>query len=97
MSSKPHTEKIIHQEIRKNNKRCTPGHWFFHEGQFAYCAEAGKSAKGDWVLTLSFESAKKPNPIIPTFTTLHELKAFLADYFECDVVRGTYPSADDLF
>jgi hypothetical protein len=79
---------ILHCEVRSGSQQLEPGHWFFDEGNWALCAEAGKSDAGQWALYVRIAVAGKDAPSIPmTFSTLKEAKAFLAEYFERPVVR----------
>ncbi len=43
--------QVLHCEVRSNSKDVEPGHWFFHTGQWAICAEAGRDRDKRWRFT----------------------------------------------
>ena len=86
--------EVLHCQVNENSSRLTPGHWFFHTGRWAICAEAKKSGKNRWKLEFHYVLGDKEVP--SGFTTLAELKAFLANYYELDVVRGELPIESEL-
>jgi hypothetical protein len=81
---------ILYTEVkrgRRNRYALEPGHWFFHEGQWAVCASTGEVGRQGWRLTLYWEVANKPRPEQPLiFKTLGEVKAFVSEYFGHPVV-----------
>jgi hypothetical protein len=91
---------ILHCEVRSKNQQLEPGHWFFDEGNWAVCAEAGKNDDGQWHLYIRISDAGKDDPPSPmSFATLREAKSFLGQYFNTSVVRvraSQMPSIDDL-
>jgi len=80
-------------------QRLEPGNWFFHEGQWALCAEAWKD-DNEWKLNIHFEKWNKPLlEKTLTFKSLSDAKKFLSEYFEDDVVDvepDRLPSPDAL-
>ena len=87
---------ILYCEVRKNNKQLTPGHWFFHTGQWAICAEAIKSKNGKWDINIYFATLGKNIPEMKTFPTLRAAMEFIAVYFGKQVIRGELPKEGDL-
>ena len=87
---------IIYCEVRKNNKLLTPGHWFFHTGQWAICAEAIKSKNGKWDINIHFAPHGKSIPELNTLPTLRAAMEFIAVYFGKQVIRGELPKEGDL-
>lgn len=79
--------RILHCEVRSDKQGLELGHWFFHEGQWAICGQAGRTDKGLWYLDIHFERAGRKLELPTTFRTLRDVTGFLADYFETDVVR----------
>lgn len=90
------SNQIIYCEVRKNNKQLTPGHWFFHTGQWALCAEAIKSTNGKWEVIIHFSPYGKSLPEKNTHPSLKAAIDFIATYFDTQVVRGALPKVDDL-
>ena len=86
--------EVIHCQVNENSSKSTPGHWFFHTGRWVVCAEATKSGKNHWKIELHYVLVDKEVP--SGFKTLTELKTFLANYYELDVVRGSLPEEDDI-
>ena len=87
---------ILYCEVRKNNKQLTPGHWFFHTGQWAICAEVIKSKNGKWDININFAPYGKSIPEMNTFPTLRAAMEFIASYFGKQVIRGALPQKGDL-
>jgi hypothetical protein len=87
---------ILYCEVRKNNKQLTPGHWFFHTGQWAICAEANKSKNGKWDISIHFAPNGQSIPKMKTFATLRAAMEFIAVYFGKQVIRGELPQEGDL-
>jgi hypothetical protein len=80
--------RILHCEVRNARQPLEPGHWFFHEGQWAVCAEAGRSGGRKWRLKVLFAAGNKGLPEAElVFPTLNAANAFLADYFEAEIAR----------
>jgi hypothetical protein len=88
-------EVIRYIHIEEGDPVYSPGDWFFHEGEWAQCAEVGENPDGTWSLSINFEVAGKPLPEqIGPFTSLAEAKHFLSEYFECPVEKGDPPSPE---
>jgi hypothetical protein len=91
---------ILHCEVRNDNQTLEPGHWFFDEGNWAVCAEAGKTDAGKWNLFIRIDVAGKAPCTSPMqFTTLREAKSYLGEYFNTSVVRvraSQMPKPDEL-
>jgi hypothetical protein len=87
--------EILHHEVRENNQGLTPGHWFFHTGQWCLCAQAYKTANGLWTAEIQLASKGKDFSKVE-FKTLTELKQQLSRYYGTDIIRGKLPKALDL-
>jgi hypothetical protein len=62
------------------------GTWFFHEGQWAVCAEASHLEE-DWKLYLHFAISGKTLPENPIHCkTMEECKRVVSEYYESPVV-----------
>lgn len=87
----PH--RIIHAHVRRNNKKFTPGHWFYDVGPDYICAYAGLGEDRKWYLNIHSANPHKPLAKTPVqFDSLEEVKRFLSEHFECPVVEGKLPS-----
>ena len=84
-------DEIWYCHVRSDSKQLTPGHWFFHRGQWAQCANAyylRRPGGSTWVLDLNFERGDKPLPSLRVeLSSLPACKNWLAEYFECEVVK----------
>ena len=88
------SNQIIYCEVRKNNKQLTPGHWFFHTGQWAICSEVIKSANSEWEVIIHFSPYGTSLPDKNTHPSLKAAIDFIATYFDKKVVRGSLPKVD---
>ena len=69
----------------KDDTTLTAGHWFYHLGQDAQCAQAYEE-NNKWTLYIDFEKYNKPlSEDFYSFNSLDECKKFVSDYFECAV------------
>lgn len=87
--------EILHHEVRENNQELTPGHWFFHTGQWCICAQAYKKTNGLWVVEIQLPTKGKDFENAE-FKTLNELKQYLSKYYATKIVRGKLPRVLDL-
>jgi hypothetical protein len=80
--------RILYVHAPQHTKRLTPGHWFYHTGQCAQCAETGRTKDGRWYVRLEFSSFGKELPKnLIMFENLEEVKRFVGEYFELPIVR----------
>jgi len=82
--------EIFYVHATQRAKKLTPGHWFYHTGQCAQCAEAGKTKDGRWSVRVNFAPFDKElpeNAVI--FDSVEEVKQFVSEYFESPVVKVT--------
>jgi|SRR6516225_1931170 hypothetical protein len=56
----PH--EILYCHATRQTRKVGAGHWFFHTGQWAQCAEAGKSKDGHWYVLINFAPFGKTLP-----------------------------------
>jgi hypothetical protein len=75
-------------------------HWFFHTGQWALCAEAGKAKDGRWRVRIYFapHGKKLPEDAV-AFSSIDEVKTFVSDYFASSVVTvkpSGFPKPENL-
>ena len=94
----PH--EILYCHATRQTRKVGAGHWFFHTGQWAQCAEAGKSKDGHWYVLINFAPFGKtlPPKDVP-FGSIEEVQRFVAEYFGKKVVKvkpNDFPDPDDL-
>lgn len=82
----PHFD-ILYCHVRRNAKKLDPGHWFFHTGQWAVCANAAKDKKGKWHVHVYWDRPGKELPEGRTFNSIEDVLKFVSDYFEQPVVK----------
>jgi hypothetical protein len=78
---------ILYCHARRNAKKIAPGHWFFHTGQWAVCANTGKDEKGEWRVQVYWDRPGKESPEGKTFSSIEDVLKFVGDYFEQPVVK----------
>lgn len=93
-------DEILYCHAEKDTAMVDAGDWFFHTGNWTLCAQASEAGDGRWTLDLHSQSWGKPlaQPK-QQFSSIDELKAFLADYFEVPVVQvdcSDFPAPDEL-
>jgi hypothetical protein len=89
---------ILYCHVRRNTKNLSAGHWFFHTGQFAVCAQAGRHDDGYWRVLVYWDRPGKESPEGKTFDSIDEVVKFVSAYFEQPVVKvkaSQLPRADE--
>jgi hypothetical protein len=91
---------ILYCHANRDTEKVSAGHWFFHLGQYANCAQAAPTVHGRWELYIDFEKHGKPlskNPY--EFGSIADAIAFVSDYFEDEVKQVSpddFPEPDHL-
>jgi hypothetical protein len=74
--------EILYCHAKRSTKKISAGHWFFHTGQWAQCAQASRSRDGIWSLHIDFQMRNKPlESTYLLFDSIDECKEFVSDYF----------------
>jgi hypothetical protein len=80
--------EILYCHVTRRNRTISPGHWFFHTGQWADCANACRTKDGKWHVEINFAPGGKQKPDNPlTFNSIEEVKRFVSEYFETPVTK----------
>jgi len=79
--------EILYCHARANAKKIEPGHWFFHTGQWAVCANTDKDDQGKWWVQVYWDRDGKESPEGKTFDSIDDVIKFVSDYFEQPVVK----------
>lgn len=80
--------EILYCHAIRNTRTVDPGHWFFHTGQWAQCAEASRAADGRWLVRICFAPHAKNLPEdVVNLGSIEEVQHFVSDYFEVPVVK----------
>lgn len=94
------SREILYVHAPRQTTTVGPGHWFFHTGQWAQCAEAGRSKDGRWRVVISFVPHGKERPDEGlSFASIEEVQRFVGDYFGCKVRKVSprdLPRPDEL-
>jgi hypothetical protein len=90
--------EILYCHAKRATRKVGPGHWFFHTGQWAQCAQAWKTKKGYWQVQVSFAPfGKKVPEHAPTFASIEEVQQFVGEYFRATVIEvrpDEFPDVD---
>ena len=98
--SKNKTVEILYCHSTRQTLTVGPGHWFFHTGQWAHCASAGKMKDGEWYVQISFAPYGKQLPEgTAIFGSIEEVQKFVSEYFGVSVVKVKptgFPTVENL-
>ena len=86
--NKNRIDEILYCHAIRKTRTVDPGHWFFHTGQWAQCAEASRAADGRWQVRICFAPHAKNLPEdVVNLGSIEEVQHFVSDYFEVPVVK----------
>jgi hypothetical protein len=91
--------EILYCHATRQTRTVGAGHWFFHTGQWAVCAEAGKAKDGRWHVRLHFAPLGETLPQDVSFGSIGEVQRFVGDYFGTTVIKvnpNEFPDPTDL-
>jgi hypothetical protein len=91
--------KILYCHATRRTRTVDPGHWFFHTGRWAQCAQAWKAKDGQWHVRVDYAPFGKDLPEEVAFPSIEEVKQFVAEYFEVPVITvkpSDMPAPEDL-
>lgn len=78
---------IYYCHVSRRNRYLSPGHWFFHTGQWVQCGSAHKTKDGKWQVHIDFAPSGKELPDKPPiFHTIEEAKRFVGEFFQKPIV-----------
>ena len=82
------SEAILYCHAKRQTRTIGRGHWFFHTGQWAQCAEASRAADGRWQVRIYFAHYAKNLPEdAVNLGSIEEVQHFVSEYFEVSVVK----------
>lgn len=82
--SKRKSEAILYCHAKRQTR--TVGHWFFHTGQWAQCAEASRAGGGQWHVRICFAPYDKKLPEDSAiFNSIEEAQQFVSKYFDVPI------------
>jgi hypothetical protein len=91
---------ILYCHATQQTPKVGPGHWFFHTGQWAQCAESWEDKDGRWRVRISFAPFGKELPAdAAAFGSIEEVQRFVSEYFETTVTKvkpSDMPDPEDL-
>lgn len=80
--------EILYCHATRKTRTVDPGHWFFHTGEWAQCAEASKAEDGQWQVRICFAPHDKKLPEDSAiFNSIEEAQQFVSKYFDVPVVK----------
>jgi hypothetical protein len=91
--------EILYCHATRQTRKVGPGHWFFHTGQWAQCAEAWNAKDGHWHVRISFTPVSKKLPEDVAFGSIEEVQRFVSEYFGTRVIKvkpSDFPDPEDL-
>jgi hypothetical protein len=98
--SRPQIGEILYCHAKRQTRKVGPGHWFFHTGQWAQCAEASRTKDGQWYVHIAFAPYGKRLPGQgKTFQSLDDALLFVSEFFERPVSKvrpSDFPNPDEL-
>jgi hypothetical protein len=92
--------EILYVHATRQTRTVGPGHWFFHVGQWAHCAGAGRSKDGRWSVHIALVPFGKQRPDEGLrFNSIDEVQRFVGEYYGCRVRKvrpRDMPAPDEL-
>ncbi len=80
--------EVLYCHATRQTRTVSPGHWFFHTGQWAQCAEASRAGDGQWHVRICFAPYDKKLPEDSAiFSSIEEAQQFVSEYFDVPVVK----------